>query len=192
MNVVVDRSTETPGKLGFGGTKMLRRHPLAFTILAVALLSFYPAHAWAEEPVVDAAAPDTTVPAGDETGAFSLPRIPLSLSLFTRDGYDDNSRTLGSGQGTWFTDEGITLSYNLSTLKTQLNLRSGADLTYYPDQTGRRNRVNAYLDLSVTENISLRLKLDSSVYAAYRTEPDFSSDVGAENVRSNYCTTLDS
>jgi hypothetical protein len=38
--------------------------------------------------------------------------------------------------------------------------------------------------LSLSHNISLRLKLDATIYATYRTEPDFSSDVGL-NTRSN-------
>ncbi len=173
--------------------KMLRRRPLAFTILAATLLALQPMHVWGEEPVVEVPTQNTTTAStGDETGAFSLPHIPLSFSLFTRDGYDDNSGTSGAAKGSWFTDEGLSLAYNLSTLRTHLNLRSGADITYYPDQTsGQRNDVNSYLNLLLTYNISVRLKLDTSLYATYRTEPDFGSNVGPENVRANYFTTLD-
>jgi hypothetical protein len=191
-----------PILLPFGGSlsemiKMLRRHSLAFTILAAALLSLQPMRVWGQEtvvevptqegPVVEVPTQNTTVSTGDETDAFSLPHVPLSLSLFTREGYDDNSRTSETAQGSFFTNEGITLSYNLP---THLKLRSGADLTYYPDRTG--GRLNTYLDLSLAYNVSPRLKLNASVNATYREEPDFSSDVGLDTIRGNYFYTLDS
>lgn len=156
-------------------------------------MSFPPVHAWGHEPVVEVITQNATVSTADEGGVDLLSRFPVRFSLSVRGGYDANFRTSGAAQGSWFTNEGVTLSYDLPNERTPLRLRSGADLTYYPDKTsGRTDRVNAYLDLSLTHNISSRLKLDASVYATYRAEPDFSSDVGPSSVQGNYFNTLES
>lgn len=128
----------------------------------------------------------------DDNTVFSLPHIPLSLSLSVHGGYDDNFRTSQTGQGSWFTNEGATLTYDSPGKATHLGLRAGADLTYYPDQTGRTDNINAYIDASFLHSVSQRLKLDAAVYATYRTEPDFGSNVGLDTRQSNYFHTLDS
>lgn len=175
-----------------GMIKILRRHPLAF-ILVASLMSFPSMHAWGREPVVEVSTQNAMVSTADQGGVDLLSRFPVNFSLAVNGGYDANFRTSGAAQGSWFTNEGVTLSYNLPNERTPLRLRSGADLTYYPDQaSGQTNRVNAYLDLSLTHNISSRLKLDASVYATYRAEPDFTSDVGPSSVQGNYFNMLDS
>src|SRR4029077_2712398 len=58
--------------------------------------------------------------------------------------------------------------------------------------TARSTDVNTFLDLSLSHYFSPRTTFEGSVYATYRTEPDFSSNVGVENVRANYFYTVDS
>lgn len=144
------------------------------------------------EPAVEAPTDATPVTTSDETGVFTLPHIPLSLSLSVHGGYDNNFRTSQSAQGSWFTNEGVTITYDSPGKANHLNVKSGADLTYYPDQSGSQtDNVNAYLDVSLTRHVSERLKLDLSVYGTYRSEPDFGSNVGLDSRQGNFFHTLD-
>ena len=77
--------------------------------------------------------------------------------------------------------------------QTQIHLLAGAGFTYFFDAANTRtNDVNTNLTLSLTHQSSARLSFAASVYAAYQTEPDFSSNVGPENVRANFFHTADS
>lgn len=130
---------------------------------------------------------------GEGAGGMSLlTKLPVHLTLFTDDGYDDNSSTSSSGGGSWFTKNGLRLFYKLPSERTHLDTHAGADFTYFPDRTsGKSSDINSYLDLLLTHPFSTRLKLGVAVSIAYRTEPDFSSNVGSENQRTNYFYTSD-
>lgn len=170
--------------------KMLERNSLAVALLAAAFVFGHSTSAWSAEPRVEV--PTVAAP-NDEDSGFAFPKIPLSLSIFANGGYDNNFRTSQSAQGSWFTTEGVSLSYDSPGTATQLKLHSGADLTYYPDQSGgRTDNINAYADASLKHNVSTRLTLDAIVYATYRTEPDFRSNVGADSRQGNFFNTRDS
>src|SRR5438094_451675 len=161
-------------------TKVFGRLSLACAILAAAFLCWQPRNAWPAEPAVEVPSADSTETAPDDTTVLPFARIPLSLSLFVRGGYDNNFQTSQSAQGSWFTNEGATLSYDLPGTATRLKLRSGVDLTYRPDQSeSLTDNINAYIDGSVIHQVSERLGLNGSVYCTYRPEPDFRSNVGA-------------
>jgi hypothetical protein len=148
-----------------------------------------------------------------------LSNLPVHLSLGLHEGYDDNSNTASGGQGSSFTSAGLTLFYGLhgasagprgssssarsvgaafgpnssASEPTQLAISSGASVSYYSGATrARTSDVNTFLDLSLSHYFSPRATVTASVYAAYRTEPDFSSNIGTENIRANYFYTLDS
>ena len=181
-------------KSQLGESRIRRRCFFACILFAAFQISFALTNALGEEPAVEIVAQTGTVSTEDQgSGADLLSRLPFHFSLGVHGGYDDNVDASGAERGSWFTNGGVSLSYDLPSERTRLNLRAGADLTYYPDETmGRTNDVNAYVDLSLTHSISTRLKLSASVDATYRTEPDFSSNVGVENRRANYFHMLDS
>jgi hypothetical protein len=147
-----------------------------------------------------------------------LSNFPIHLSLDLHAGYDDNTSTGSAGQGSFFTSAGLTLFYGLhgaaagvrgagaygarpggafgassnASEPTQLTIRSGANVTYYSGATRKTTDVNTFLDLSLTHYFSPRVTVATSISASYKTEPDFSSNVGVENVRANYFYTVDS
>ncbi|HSS99065.1 MAG TPA: hypothetical protein VLK33_18645 [Terriglobales bacterium] len=130
---------------------------------------------------------------GEGAGGMSLlTKLPVHLSLFTQDGYDNNSSLSSTGTGSWFTRDGLKVFYNLPSQRTHLDTHAGADFTYYPDRTsGKSSDINSYLDIRLNHPVSTRLKLTASVDARYRTEPDFSTNVGVANQRTNYFYTSD-
>jgi hypothetical protein len=147
-----------------------------------------------------------------------LSNLPVHLSLDLHEGYDNNSNTGAGGQGSFFTSAGLTLFYGLhgasagvrggsfgarpggafgpggsASEPAELTIRSGANFSYYSGATrARRSDVDTFLDLSLSHHFSPRTTVAVSVNASYRTEPDFSSNVGVENVRANYFYTVDS
>jgi len=135
-------------------------------------------------------APDQATQGSD---LFWFGHIPITISLLVHGGFDDNFRTTQSSQGSWFTNEGINLAYDSPGTVTHINARAGGDLTYYPDQTGgRQDSINSFFNSSISHNISERFKVDANVYATYRTEPDFSSNVGVDTRQGDFFNTLDS
>jgi hypothetical protein len=74
----------------------------------------------------------------------------------------------------------------------QLDIDAGGDLTYYTGlRRGKTSDLNIFLDSSGSFNLAQLLTIGGNVYVAYRTEPDFSSNVGVENQRTNYLSTSD-
>jgi len=140
--------------------------------------------------------PASAVPSA--TSLRSATYVPLSISLSVQGGFDDNFRTMQSAHGSWFTSPAVSLLYNLPGTATRINVHSGASFTYYPDQGGagggggQGNNINAYLNSTIVHDVSERFKLEASIYAAYRTEPDISSNVGLDTNQGNFFHTLDS
>ena len=172
---------------------MPRTHSFASIWLAASLLLFQPAHAMGEEPAVEVVTQNGTVSIANEAGASLLSPLPLHLSLKIEEGYDDNlATTTRGGGGSLFTDGKITLSYDRRDGRTQVSLISVAGGTYYTDARGTTPYdVDTSLALFLSHNVSERLKLAASVYTAYRTQPDFSANVGLNNRRGNYFSTVD-
>ncbi len=128
-------------------TKMFRRCSLGYILLTAAFLFWQSGNAWPSEPVVDVPTAGSTGASADENTVFPLPHIPLSLSLSAHGGYDDNFRTSQAARGSWFTNEGATLTFDSPGKATHLGVRAGAYLTYYPDQSGgQTDNINSYID----------------------------------------------
>src|ERR1700730_8875113 len=148
-----------------------------------------------------------------------LSNLPVHLSLALQGGYDNNVSTgAGGGQGSFFTSAGLTLFYSLhgasagvggssfgtrpggafgpsssASEPTQLTISSGASVSYYPGATRTRTSdVDTCVDLWPCPSFCPRATVAASVAASSRTEPDFSSNVGPENIRANYFYTADS
>ena len=60
----------------------------------------------------------------------------------------------------------------------------------YFDVSGQ-NETAGNVTLSLTHNFSSRLSFYASVYGTYQNEPNFTSNVGPENVRSPFFDTVD-
>ena len=84
----------------------------------------------------------------------------------------------------------MTLSKDLRTARTQLNIKVGAGVVYYFDRPGRSTDITGTLDVSLKHNVSERLKLSAVIDAAYLAEPDFATDLGPAR-RANYFSTDD-
>jgi hypothetical protein len=183
-----DPPTSKPLAYRFGTAKMPGKRILALILLAATLPSFQPGKLRAE-PVVQVVTQSSTVSTVNEADMGLRSPLPIRLSLSMRGGYDDNAVTTGGGSGSLFTSENIALSYSLRKERTQLSVNSGAGIVYFAERA--TGRVNSYLNLALSHNVSLRLRLAISAYAAYQAEPDFSSDIGVDRVGGNYFYTTD-
>jgi hypothetical protein len=156
------------------------------------LLALQPGHTRAQ-PVGEAISQDTAGSTFEEAGVGWLPAIPLQITAGVDTGYDDNVLPLGgsggSGQGSLFTRENVTLSYNRPGGRTQFYLLGIGRFDQFLDVSTDDKDGN--VTLSLTHNFSTRLSFYANVYAAYQTEPDFSTNVGPENVRANHFQTND-
>ena len=190
---LLNRRAGKRSKFQFGMVRRPKRHSFVSIGLAVSLLLFQPAHARGEEPTVEVVTQNGTVSTANEGGPSLLSPLPLHLSLKIDEGYDDNvATTTRGGGGSLFTDGKITLSYDRRDVRTQVSLISVAGGTYFTDARGTTPYdVDTSLALFLSHNVSERLKLAASVYAAYKTEPDFGSNVGLNNRRGNYFDTVD-
>jgi Putative beta-barrel porin 2 len=120
--------------------------------------------------------------------------IPLQITAGVDTGYDDHvigssATTSSSGAGSLFTRENVTLSYDRLGQRTELYLLGIGRFSQFFD-LGTDDK-DGNVTLSLTHNISTRLSLYASAYAAYQTEPDFSTNVGPENVRADHFYTND-
>jgi hypothetical protein len=162
-------------------------------ILAVAILI------WAQTPSARAADPVAKFNPEDEAAAREsdvLPEreaqlqslFPVLISFGAHTGYDSNPRTGGNDQGAWFASQDLTLSYDRLRGPTQIGFVAGVGAV---ERFGQDADVNAYLNLSATQQISPRLSLSGTIDSAYRAEPDFSSDVGPNQRKGNYFRSTD-
>jgi Putative beta-barrel porin 2 len=131
----------------------------------------------------------------EDTGAILPLPVPLRFTAGVELGYDDNVRGGGAGGGgasageSVFARESLTLSYERKTKRTEVSLVAVGRFTQFFD-LGTDDK-DGNISLSLAHGISTRLALYSSVYAAYQTEPDFTSNVGLENVRADHFYTND-
>ncbi|CAN5209911.1 hypothetical protein BH20VER2_BH20VER2_09600 [soil metagenome] len=120
--------------------------------------------------------------AGDlGTGKFES--FPFHVSVTVRGGYDDNPNLLPfDSDGSWFTNAAVGLTYEFGSPRTRLSLNAGAGVTYYFDRSDGFDDgdfsdydVNAYLGFNITHKATPRLTLAATLYAAYQSQPDFTT-----------------
>jgi len=143
--------------------------------------------------------PVSAVPSG--ISLRSQAYVPLRISLSLQGGFDDNFQTTQSAQGSWFTTPAVSFLYDLPGTSTQLIVHGDANYTYYLNQgssgggtagSQQSDNINVDVGTTIIHNVSERLKLEATLYAAYRAEPDLSSNVGFQNRQGNYFNTNDS
>lgn len=173
--------------------KVHSERPLTSLLLTAAFLAFQIAALRGAEPVVELSPSDVnSAPVAGETGVFSLPKVPLIFTFNTLEGYDNNVSTSRSEQSSWFTTNGLSLAYRSPGQRSHFDLLAGVSFTYYFDEiSGQQNDVDAHLSSGWIYHVSTRLRLDAAVYAAYRTQPDFGSNVGVDTRQGNYFNTHD-
>ncbi len=136
-----------------------------------------------EEPSVEIVT-QNSAPAGEEplpTWDRPLPRVQIFTQFHT--GFDTNSRTTQRSNGTWFTNEQLTLSYQSPHRDFPLSIVSGAGAATY---FGQRTNVNAFVDLSLSHRVTQRFTLSDSFDARYQAEPDLVANVGTNSFNGNY------
>ena len=90
--------------------------------------------------------------------------------------------------GAWFTNEQITLSYQMPSRTTQLSIVTGGGAVNY---LGQRTDANGFFDLSLSHRFTPRLTLNASLDAAYLSEPNLNANVGTNQFSGNYFNTSD-
>ena len=126
----------------------------------------------------------------EAAGVSWLPAVPLQITAGVDTGYDDNV-TLGStGQGSPFARENLVLTYARPGEQTQFFMVGVGRFNQYFDVSGQ-NETAGNVTLSLTHDFSSRLSFYASVYGSYQNEPNFTSNVGPQNVRTPYFDTVD-
>lgn len=153
---------------------------LPLTLLFVAsLLAFQSGRTWAQ----------ATGSTFEQAGIGWLPGIPIQLTAGVDMGYDDNATLTPNAEGSLFVGENVVLTYDRPGEATHFYVLGIGRFDQYFDVS--RNDVNGNVTMSLTHNFSSRLSLYASVFAAYQTQPNFSSNVGPENVVSDHFYTSD-
>lgn len=173
------------------GSRLGRRQLTLFLILAIIICFSISRSTKAADASVEVFAEDRTVtnPASEYGTLFPL--LPFRWFVTINGGYDDNVNTTPDGGGSAFTQANVTLSKELRTTRTQLSVLLNGGVTYYFDQPGGDSTdYNGSLNLLLQHGISERLSFAAAINAAYRSQPDFTTDLASLR-RSNYFTTLD-
>jgi hypothetical protein len=178
-------------QISVGMMRMPKGCSFASIWVGVSLLLFQLACVRGEEPTVQGVTQNGAVSSANQTGPSLL--SPFRLSLKIDEGYDDNGGTSTTGgRGSLYTDGKVTLFCDRQDVQTQVSLIAVAGGTYFDDAKGATPYdINTSLALFLSRNVSERLKLAASIYAAYQTEPDFSSNVGLNSRAGNYLDTND-
>jgi Putative beta-barrel porin 2 len=119
-----------------------------------------------------------------------LPAVPVQITAGVDTGYDDNVTLSSNGKSSWFTRENVVLTYSRPGDRTAFSLIGVGRFTQNFDVTGQ-NEKSGNVTMTLAHNFSTRLSFYASIYAAYQNEPNFQSNVGPENVRSNFFDTSD-
>jgi Putative beta-barrel porin-2, OmpL-like. bbp2 len=158
-----------------------------FALLFIAFLLTVASEATAQEAVGSTA---------EEAGVSWFPVIPLRITAGVDFGYDDHvtggggaNATSSSGQSSFFARENLILSYDKGRQRTEVHLIGVGRFAQFFDAGTEDTDGN--VTLSLRHNYSTRLSFYTGLYAAYQTEPDFSTNVGPENVRSDHFYTRD-
>jgi Putative beta-barrel porin 2 len=126
----------------------------------------------------------------EQAGLGWLPAIPIQINAGLDGGYDDNVALQPSGEGSIFTRENIVLTYARPGERTQFFVVGVGRFSQYFDVSGQ-NETTGNVTMSLTHNFSSRLSFYASVYGTYQNEPNFTSNVGPQNVRSPFFDTVD-
>ena len=154
---------------------------LALALVLAALLALQPAKIYAQEMA------GSTL---EQAGLGWLPAIPLQITAAVDTGYDDNVTLTPSPKSSWFARENVVLTYSRGGERTQFFVLGVGRFTQNFDVSGQ-NEKSGNVTLGLTHNFSTRLSFYASIYAAYQNEPNFQSNVGPQNVRSNFFDTVD-
>ena len=132
----------------------------------------------------------TPIAATAQTNSIFYPPRGLVLSLSATGGYDDNVNSSSiEKSASLYTSENASLSYTFGTPRTQVSLTTGGGIMYYFDRTGYNP--SGYLGLSFTHKPSRRMTLSLSVFAAYQTQPDLSTNLGSNQQLGAYVHSTD-
>jgi hypothetical protein len=126
----------------------------------------------------------------EQAGLGWLPAIPIQLNAGLDGGYDDNLTLSSSGQGSVFMRENVVLTYPRPGQRTQFFVVGVGRFSQYFDVSGQ-NETSGNVTMSLTHNFSSRLSFYASLYGTYQNEPNFTSNVGPQNVRTPFFDTVD-
>ena len=126
----------------------------------------------------------------EQAGLGWLPAIPIQINAGLDGGYDDNVTLSPSGQGSVFTREDVVLTYTRPGGQTQFFVVGVGRFSQYFDVSGQ-DETSGNVTMSLTHNFSSRLSFYASVYGTYQNEPNLTSNVGPQNVRSPFFDTVD-
>jgi hypothetical protein len=136
-----------------------------------------------------AIAQETPASPFEQAGIGWLLAIPIQITAGVDMGYDDNATLTPSGKGSLFAGENVVLTYNRPGEATQFYVLGIGRFDQYFNVS--RNDVDGNVTMSLTHNFSTRLSFYASVFAAYQTAPNLTSNVGPENVVSDHFYTAD-
>ena len=154
--------------------------PLAL-LFAIFFLVLQPGRSWSQ---------NTVGSTFEQAGLGWLPAIPIQINAGLDAGYDDNVALSTSGQGSVFTRENVVLTYARPGEQTQFFVVGVGRFNQYLDVSGQ-NETAGNVTLSLTHNFSSRLSFYASVFGTYQNEPNFTSNVGPQNVRTPFFDTVD-
>ena len=171
---------------------VLRIRKLGLAALATATLCSTISRLVAADPSVEVFTQNTAGTSTLEGDIGLFPQLPFRWSVMTSGGYDDNVNTIPGGGGSAFSQENLTVSKDLRTVRTQLSIVGGGGVVHYFDRIGGpSNEYTGSLNLFLQHNVSERLTLAASVNAAYQAEPEFATDLGSVRRSGNYFSTAD-
>lgn len=111
---------------------------------------------------------------GMEAGEGRFDRLPIRGTVFLREGYDTNPQLLNSNPvASWFTSFGGSMSYDMSTPRTQINFDLVGSTDIYYDSPGDTVIGDVAGRVTLEHKVSPRLTLDGSVYFTYSQDPDY-------------------
>ena len=133
---------------------------------------------------------DTAGSTFEQAGLGWLPAIPIQINAGLDAGYDDNVSLSPSGEASAFIRENVVLTYARPGERTQFFAIGVGRFNQYFDVSGQ-NETAGNVTMSLTHNFSSRLSFYASLYGSYQNEPNFTSNVGPQNVRTPYFDTVD-
>ena len=126
----------------------------------------------------------------EQAGLGWLPAIPIQINAGLVGGYDDNVTLSSSGQASVLMRENVVLTYTRPGAQTQFFVMGVGRFSQYFDVSGQ-DETAGNVTMSLTHNFSSRLSFYASIYATYQNEPNLTSNVGPQNVRTPYFDTVD-
>ena len=141
-------------------------------------------------PLREAMSQDAVGAASEAAGLGWLPAVPIQITAGADTGYDDNVTLQPSAKSSWFATENVVLTYDRPGKQTEFYLLGVGRFTQNFDVTGQDEK-SGNVTMALSHNFSTRLSFYASVYAAYQNEPNFQSNVGPQNLRSNFFDTRD-